>query len=376
MRLLHQYNVGENVSSLAAGIQVMNNDLHRTQLGKGTTGTDYDLTLVNPAWGRDLHFKTQNFAFFAENNFQILKELSVNVGARMEIGESKMSGTIIYYLEHPIPVTIKHNFPLFGGSFSYNPSDYINIYGGFSQAYRPMIFKDLVPGSTIEKVDPNIKDADGYNAELGFRGNWEFLQWDITGFLLQYNNRFGTLAEVDEKGQFYTYRTNIGNSLTKGVELFIQGDWELQTTMKLSVFTSTSLMDGQYVSGAVKSGNNNVDVNGKAIESVPSVISRNGITLSYKNYHISGLYSYTAETYADALNTEIPSSTGALGLVPSYGIIDINASTRVSEMLEIKASVNNLTNEQYFTKRPLFYPGPGVWPSDGRNYTMSFIVRI
>ncbi|WP_298741114.1 hypothetical protein [uncultured Chitinophaga sp.] len=51
--------------------------------------------------------------------------------------------------------------------------------------------------------------------ELGFRGSYQFLRWDITGFLLQCDNRFGTLAQTDHTGAFYTYRTNIGHSLTK-----------------------------------------------------------------------------------------------------------------------------------------------------------------
>ena len=62
LRLLQQYSVGKQTNVLAAGIQYMNNDLHRTQLGKGTTGSDYDLSLVEPGWGRDVHLKTKNVA--------------------------------------------------------------------------------------------------------------------------------------------------------------------------------------------------------------------------------------------------------------------------------------------------------------------------
>ena len=62
LRLLKIYRLAKQTSSLAAGIQYMNNDLHRTQLGKGTTGSDYDLSLINPAWGRDLHFKSSTAA--------------------------------------------------------------------------------------------------------------------------------------------------------------------------------------------------------------------------------------------------------------------------------------------------------------------------
>ena len=377
LRVLQQYHLGKQISTLAAGIQYMNNDLHRTQLGKGTTGTDFDLTLVTPGWGRDLHLKTNNLALFAENKWQLLSKLSVNIGARIEDGETKMSGTISYYNENEIPLAIKHQFPLLGAGFSYKPLSKIEVYGGYSQAYHPMLFKDLIPGSLYEKVDPGIKDAKGYNAELGFRGNWNFLRWDITGFLLQYNNRFGTLAQTDDQGVFYTYRTNIGNSVTKGAEILIQGDWMLGKKTGLSVYTSTAFVDAHYTKGAVKLGNANINIAGNKVESAPRIITRNGLKLWYKKMSFSALYSYTAETYSDALNTIIPQKINAsVGLVPGYGILDLNAAWRINKNLELRININNVTNKQYFTKRPSFYPGPGIWPSDGRNLSLSIIVRI
>jgi Fe(3+) dicitrate transport protein len=377
LRLLQQYSFSRQTHSLAAGIQYMNNDLHRTQLGKGTTGSDYDLTLIDPLWGRDVHLKTHNIALFAENKFQLLENLSVNIGARIEIGQTDMSGTITYYPDNAIPVTIKHRFPLLGAGISYKPGKSTEIYGGWSQSYHPMLFKDLIPGSLFEKVDPNIKDAKGYNAEIGFRGNWRFLRWDISGFVLQYDNRFGTLAETDNAGAFYTYRTNIGNSFTKGIETLIQADWLLGNKSGLSLFTSTALVQARYTKAFVKSGNNNFDINGNKVESAPGIISRNGVTIRYSRFNFSTSYSYTGKTFADALNTVQPlTSTGAVGLVPAYGILDMNLSVRFSKNLEAKANINNVTNRQYFTKRPTFYPGPGVWPSEGRSFSMSLAIRL
>nr|WP_315201750.1 TonB-dependent receptor [uncultured Flavobacterium sp.] len=376
LRLLQQYKLGKQISSVVTGVQLMNNNMHRTQLGKGTTGTDFDLTLVDPAWGRDMHFKTNNVALFAENNFVLLQNLSVNLGARIEIGKSDMTGLIVYYPENEIPVTIKHSFPLLGANFSYKPTGFSDIYGGISQTYRPMLFKDLVPSSTYEKIDSNLQDSEGYNAELGFRGKYKFVQWDITGFLLQYNNRFGSLALTNPDGSFYTYKTNIGNSLTKGIELFLQGNWSLNNKSQITIFTSSSLMDGSYTSGNIKSGTSNIDIKGNRIESVPNVISRNGVTYQFLKLSVTAQFSYTAESYADALNTEIPTATGAVGLVPSYAIFDLFADYKISKNLELKASINNVTDEQYFTKRPMFYPGPGVWPSDGRNASFSVIIRL
>jgi Fe(3+) dicitrate transport protein len=228
-----------------------------------------------------------------------------------------------------------------------------------------------------EKVDPNIKDAKGYNAELGFRGNWKFLRWDINGFLLKYNDRFGTLAETDNTGTFYTYRTNIGNSFTSGIEIFMQADWVIGNSTGLSVFTSTAVTHARYTDAVVKSGTENINIRGNKVESAPDFITRNGATIRYKKVSFSVLYSYTSATFADALNTVIPpKATGAAGLVPSYGLLDINTSMRFSKNLELKANLSNVTNKKYFTKRPTFYPGPGVWPSDGRNCSITLAIRI
>lgn len=377
LRLLQFYPLANQTSSVAAGVQYMNNDLHRTQLGKGTTGSDYDLTLVDPVWGRDLHFKTTNLALFAENKFQVKNNLAVNVGARVEVGKTDMSGKIVYYPDNQIPVSIKHQFPLLGVNLSYKPGKSTELYGGWSQSYRPMLFKDLIPASLFEKIDPNIKDSKGYNAELGFRGSYKFLRWDINGFLLQYNNRFGTLAQTDNGGNFYTYRTNVGNSLTKGVEAFVQADWMLAKGISLSAFTSTAFVHARYKKAIVKSGNANINIEGNKVESAPDLISRNGATIRVYKISFSVLYSYTAATFADALNTvQAPKTTGAVGLVPSYGILDMNATLRISKNLELKMTMNNAANKQYFTKRPLFYPGPGVWASDGRNGSITVAVRL
>ena len=377
LRLLQEYSLGKMNNVLVAGIQYMNNDLHRTQLGKGTTGSDFDLSLVDPQWGRDLHFKTTNIALFAENKFQLLENLSVNVGVRTEIGKTDMAGKIIYYPDNAIPVSIKHNFPLLGANISWKPKDNMELFAGFSQAYRSMLFKDIIPGSLFEKVDPNIKDAKGYNAEIGFRGSKNFLRWDIGGFYMRYNNRFGTLAETDNTGAFYTYRTNIGNSVTKGVEIFLQGDWILGSRSGLSVFTSTALMHSRYIGATVKSGSANISVDGNRVETVPGIITRNGAAVRLGKLTYSLLYSYTGKSFADALNTVAPlKSTGAVGLVPSYGILDMNASFRFSGNLEVRFNISNVTNKQYFTKRPTFYPGPGVWPSDGRNISGTVFIRL
>lgn len=376
LRISHRYTFLKSTSTVVAGAQVMDNDLHRQQLGKGTTGSDFDLALSEPGWGRDLHFKTKNIALFVENNFKITDKLSINPGFRTEIGHSDMYGTIVYYDPNNVPNTIRHEFTLFGVSAQYAFTSRMQLYGGWSQAYRPVLFKDIIPASTYESVDKDLKDASGYNAEVGFRGAYRTLRWDVTLYQVQYDNRMGSQASTNDAGEFVLYRTNIGDSQTRGIEALLQYNLPLTKNIGLSVFTSSAFTNAKYQSAIFRSGNNNIDVSGNYVESVPRVISRNGITLTAGFASISLLYSYTGKNYADPLNTPVPSVTGAVGTVPAYSLLDVNTSFAILPNLKVRMNINNITNKQYFTKRPAFYPGPGVWSSDGRSLNISIGLRI
>ncbi|MFN3489182.1 MAG: TonB-dependent receptor family protein [Emticicia sp.] len=375
LRVLHEYRVGKLPSILVGGVQVMNNDLHRRQQGKGSTASDYDLSITGN-WGRDLHFKTQNIALFVENRICLTPKLAVSPGFRIESGESVMSGMIIYYDASKFPDAIPHRFPLFGLNADYQLSTSQNLYAGFSQAYRPVIFKDIIPASIYEKSSDNLKDASGYNFEAGYKGNFEKLRLEITYFQLLYKNRLGTLAQTDENGVFQILRTNIGDSFTKGLEMFAEYYVRINEKMSFSIFSSTSLMEAKYLKAEVRSGEKNVSIEGNFVESTPQVISRNGLTFRFRKLSVTSLFSYTAKSYADALNTVQPSANGSVGLVPAYGILDFNATYRISSKLLLKFNLNNATDKQYFTKRPQFYPGPGIWASDGRGVNLSVSTRF
>lgn len=376
LRFLHSYNMGSKMGgTLAAGLQLLNNDLHRRQQGIGTRGSDYDLTIVGDMWGRDMHYKTKNVAFFAENLFQITKNLSLSPGVRIEMGETKMSGVIGYLPTEEIPNTIEHHFPLFGLNTSYRLGDLQDLYAGWSQAYRPVVFKDIVPNNPLERTDKNLKDARGYNLEVGYRGTHGSLRWDLGVFRMQYNNRLGNQAFQDGS-DFFIYHTNIGNSVTHGVELFAEYTFKLSPSVDATVFTSTSWMDAKYEDAKILMGKEDVDISGNQVETVPHWISRNGLTLRYDRFSYSALYSYTSESFADPMNTVVPSSTGAVGLVPAYGLLDMNVTWRILHNVTLRLNLNNVLDKQYFTKRPSFYPGPGVWPSDGRTANISVGIRL
>lgn len=72
------------------------------------------------------------------------------------------------------------------------------------------------------------------------------------------------------------------------------------------------------------------------------------------------------ETFADAANNQISNTAATTGLIPSYQVQDLSASLKFLKNYNLKAGINNLKNEYYFTRRSGGYPGPGILPADGR----------
>lgn len=377
LKLTREYKIGNQKSILIGGVRVINNRLHRRQVGKGTTGTEYDLSITGN-WGRDLQYKTKNVAFFAENLFYLTSKLKVSPSFRVESGNTDMTGTISYYAPEKLPTSIKHTFPLFGVTAQYQLKKDLELYAGWAQAYRPVIFSDIIPPTALDRTNPDLKDASGSNTEIGLRGHLaEKLNFDVTYFQIDYKNRIGSLILPDAStGTNYVYKTNTGTTVTRGLEVFAEFKAYQTNKGQISLFTSTSYFDAEYTKGSVVLTGENKSIVGNKLETVPEWISRSGLNVQFRKFSASLQYSYVAESFSDALNTVTPGVDGAKGVVPSYSLWDLNTSIGIAKNYTFKLGINNLTNTQYFTKRPTGYPGVGVWSSDGRSIVGTFVVQI
>jgi Fe(3+) dicitrate transport protein len=191
-----------------------------------------------------------------------------------------------------------------------------------------------------------------------------------------YRNRLGILVETDSLDQLYLYRTNIGDSRTRGVEFFAQYSRSLKENVYWVSMVSGSYMDSRYVNANVRSGTENVNIDGRFVESTPQWIVRAATELNHTSFGVKVLYSFVDQSFADALNTVTPNASASVGLVPAYQLVDLSAHYMINRWFKVQASVSNIFDEQYFTKRPQFYPGPGVWPSDGRTFSVAVAYNL
>jgi len=281
----------------------------------------------------------------------------------------------------PVLYKSKRNFSLFGAGLQYQLSQSTQLYGNISQAYRPYLYANVTPADRVDKIDPNLKDSKGYDIDLGYRGHYtNVLRFDVNGYYLFYGNRVGLLSRQNTDGTSFLLTTNIGNSVAKGVEAYLEisllklinaptKDYDI------TIFNSLAYDHARYTSGEINKAGINTSVKGNHVENVPDWINKCGVGFQIKNISMNFQYSYTSKTYDDAFNT-VESSNGVTGLIPAYHLWDWNFNWQLSKSFHLSAGINNFTNEKYFNRRITMYPGPGILPADGRTFFVSFGVEI
>jgi len=372
-RIITDYNLGKMKNTFSGGIRFYTGTTSRGADGKGTTGSDYDMTVIGN-YPRAIAFTSHNVAAFVENIFRLTDKLLLIPGVRYEWLEGSAGGRIGYTStgnEIKLQdVKRSRSFVLAGMGAEYHFTNTTEVYANYSQAYRPIQFANLQAPPTTDVVDPNLKDAKGFNVDLGYRGKVKnFLQFDISGFFLQYNNRVGTITPT---GASYRLITNVGNSTSKGFEGYAEIDLlkafanNRFKNADLSVFGSYGYTNATY-SGDHK----DAQTKGKKVENAPVNILRTGITGGNKNFSITVQLSYVDAAFSDANNTVKASANGQTGLIPSYAVTDFTATYKCNKNLNIKGGLNNVFDKRYFTRRAGGYPGPGALPGDGRTFFIS-----
>jgi Fe(3+) dicitrate transport protein len=389
LRYLVNYRLGNWKNTLASGLRYFHGEMRRKQVGLGTKGDDMDFA-IQGLYTRNLTFQNINYAAFAETILRPSEPLLITLGARLERIDTRMAGQSgLSSSGTPIaanPNSAGRSFLLLGAGAEYKISTNTKLYSNIAQAYRPVLSSDLLPPATTDVIDPNLSDAKGYNFDIGYRGEiGNYLTFDIDYFHLDYNNRVGTIAQTASDGKIYQYRTNLGHSVSKGAEAYIEFSpttaWlKNQRFGNISVFASVAAIRARYldfkttsvINGKIVEGN----LAGKHVENAPDKINRYGITYSKKGLSLSWQISDISQAFADASNTVTPNAAATTGLIPAYQVQDISGSYKFKKYAQLKFGVNNITDARYFTRRSGGYPGSGILPADGRTWYVGLNVKF
>lgn len=389
LRFITDYKIFGKKNTMVSGLRYFDGNITRQQQGKGTAGSNVDFS-IEGLYPRDLSFNNVNKAAFVENLFRFNDRFLVTTGLRYENISSTMQGRFSVangQNNNLAPITRTRSFVLFGAGAEYHLTPRTEFYSNISQAYRPVLISDLTPPATTDIVDPNLSDAKGYNFDFGYRGKiGSFFNFDVDYFHLNYDNRIGTIAQINDLGKTIQYRTNLGNSVSKGVEAYLEFDpltafFEKNRLGSLSIFASLAFIDATYRDFKTTSVGSNSKItegnlSGKRVENAPRKINRFGVTYAKKGFSATWQLSDMGDAYGDASNTEKANAAATIGLIPAYQVQDLSGSFKFLKHYNFKAGVNNLTDERYFTRRSGGYPGPGILPADGRTFYAAFGVKF
>jgi Fe(3+) dicitrate transport protein len=386
-RYLNRYSLGHMPAVILVGGRFYKGNNHSTQ-GIGSSGTDPNFTYSNgdEYISSDYRFPNRNVSLFAENIFFLHEKFSVTPGIRFEHIHTTASGyygtifrdlagNVIDFTKTDEKRNDGRRFLLTGLGISYKPASHVDIYGNVSQNYRSITFSDMRIANPSSVIDPELEDEKGYSLDLGIRSDeTTLINYDVSVFYLNYNNRIGEVQFYDENNRVLRLRSNIGQAVIQGLEAY--GEADLIGLSKPSqdkwsgvLFGNIALIHSTYKKSEAPG------VAGKAVEFVPEVNLKTGLRLGYQNLKASFQYTYLSDQFTDATNATEGGVSAVIGTIPQYSIMDLSLSYEF-KIWRVEASVNNLADEMYFTRRATGYPGPGILPSDGRSYFLTLQVKI
>lgn len=389
-RLIYNYHVGSKQAVALVGARYYNGFTDRKQ-GNADASDQANFDFLNPDNLEDSDFDlpSENISVFAENIFDITDKFSVTPGARFEHIYTGAEG---YYQKSTLvkdPETgfasdsifqvfeskgKSRSFIFFGLGLSYKLKQK-EVYANFSQNYKSINFNDIRVVNPNLVVDENIQDEFGYNFDLGIRGSKAGkFNYDVSLFYLRYNDRISAIQKKDTVNfRVYRYRGNISDAYSTGIEAF--GEVELLDVLgftsqsNLNLFVNASVIDAQYLESEEEA------IEGNKVELVPPFSLRTGLSFVHNNFKVTYQYSYVQKHFTDASNADGIVPGAVSGPIPTYYVMDLSASYKY-KFAKLEASINNLTDNRYFTRRASGYPGPGIIPADGRTFYLTLQLKL
>ncbi|TNE60538.1 MAG: TonB-dependent receptor, partial [Bacteroidetes bacterium] len=317
-----------------------------------------------------------------EHIFRVGQRFALVPGIRIEHIDNQVEGRININgageMQEITPDTRSRSFLLAGFGAEFHATATSEAYFNISQSYRPVAFSDLTPPATSAVIDPDLKDARGWIADLGYRGRWhDWLNYDVSLFYLRYANRIGTLARQADDGSVYQFRTNLSTSIHRGIESYVE--WSPLTMIgtnrkwgRLNLFASLSWIHAVYSDLPVTTVSNGTivetNLKDKRVDNAPRYVHRFGATYVLRGFSATWQLSSVSDVFSDAANTIMPSANGQVGKIEGYQVMDFSATWKFRTNFSLRAGVNNLADVRYATRRTGGYPGPGLLPGEGRTW--------
>lgn len=338
------------------GIKVHRETMHNRRTNNAAVGTH---TLSDPLRENDKR-EADALTFFAQNKFNITEKTAITPGARIERYNQKRD--IARWDSIAVGTTTKTDNSEFipGLGATHKLTKDSMLFAGVHKGFAPPRVQDAV-SNVGNAVDLEAERSTNY--EVGIRGKTTKVRYEITAFRLDFDNQ---IVQATQSGGAGTLNTNAGKTLNQGLEFSstidlgsgfsVLGNYTYLDTAKLA---STRIIGG-------------ADRNGNRLTYAPKHLLNLMAGYREKSWGTGVGYSYVSEQFADLENTTVGSVNGKAGIIPSYGLWDLNAWYVINKNARLNFAIKNLTDEKYIAARA----PEGIMPGMGLNAQASLKVSF
>jgi Fe(3+) dicitrate transport protein len=382
-RLRHDYELLGDMSTFAGGVYIYHAMQDRTDERGDTPDADHGM-LRNFNVGEIL-----NASIFAENRFHFGR-LSLTPGMRLEFFEQRLDEIVNVAkatASPPTPLASRNDttlVPLFGVGTSYVliPGEQftatgsvaggkaaegketknvvaptvahvgpprLELYGNFSQAYRPITYGELVPTSATGTVNSNLEEGHSLQYELGLRGKpLSYLNFDMSGFLYTLDDQIAEIGTTTQNAGDARY---IGFEAAAELDVLTLINGGAQSPWgRLNLYGNITWLDAEFTSGPT---------DGNTPAYAPDYQFKTGAIYRWKESVKVGLLGTLVDTHFSNADN------GFQHFIPAYNVWDLTAEVKFwNGRVGVFAGIKNLFDEDFWAE----VRDEGIVPASRRNY--------
>ncbi|WP_452656394.1 TonB-dependent receptor [Sphingomonas bisphenolicum] len=295
--------------------------------------------------------RTDNLALFANGNYEILDNLSLELGARYTWEKKRFTQSAMrIYANQPLlagtpSYTLEKSWDAFTprASLSYKVRPNLLTYASFSKGFRSGGFNGRPTSlEEIGSYDPEHLTAYEAGIKAGFG---RIATINLAVFRNAYRDQQILVSTVSPTSGLLVVRNeNAGRSRIQGIEL--EGNFRVSRHFTLT--SALGLLDAKYLSYMSVINGVPTDVSNRSLKQAPDITANaSAVYQSALSEGLDGLIrvdvAYKSAVFVDAENT-------ALLRQPDHAIVNASAELRLSDRgLSLRAGVDNLTNRRIIT---------------------------
>lgn len=332
-RLEHRFLTGSVRHTLTAGVRLHAETAERLQyLDEFATSNGGELQTEE-------YHRTYAFAAYAQDRIAFRDTLLVTPGVRMETMDSRRhirrvddggSSHDVWIRGDSANTAVMPGIGIVAGT----PA--LNVFGGIYVGYSP---PRVTAAISTSGVNEGLKPEQSTNYEVGVRlAKPKWLRAEVTGFVMKFRNQVvsGTLASGEQSelvngGQ--TLHVGAESAVTLGIGQALKWPLTVDLTGRYTFSRAT------YEAGPF---------NGNRLPYAPLHTANLALDVEHK-VGLGGeiAWTYVSDQFSDENNTVAEDTTGRLGLLPAYQMVDVNlryrhAKTGLGAVLTVKNALDQV----------------------------------